>query len=73
MHKVIAKFECTTKINGLLDTRINFNACTEGEENEKWSEATPAGDISIDVVNEVASFFEVGQDYSVEFSKFKGE
>lgn len=64
---VRAKFICVKNINGDVGLQPVF---TDSEENKKFWNATPAGEIKMFITNENAlNEFEVGQEYYIDFTK----
>jgi hypothetical protein len=55
--------------------KVVLNVVSRGEDNKKWSAATPSGQITMTIRNELAmDFFDVGQEYFVTFDPApKGE
>ncbi len=66
---VRAKFTCTHKSDD--GREIQFCPVYSGsEENKKFFEATPGGDIVMFTVNpEASQYFEIGKEYYVDFSR----
>ena len=73
---VIAKFNLTTLIwidpdDHSKGADLTFSACIDGEDNKSWSEATPAGQVTMMVTNPAAlEHFEanVFKDFYLTFS-----
>ncbi|MDD4972478.1 MAG: hypothetical protein PHT07_23860 [Paludibacter sp.] len=78
MEKVKAKFRCNAVIpnswNNGVSTTAHLNAVygTEGE-NADYSKATPSGNLSLVIDNEVpaSKFFEQGKEYYLTFEEAK--
>lgn len=71
MKRVRAKFYVASVVGEQEGSIINLNAVTSGsEENESFFKLTPAGHISLSIVNpETASFFKPGENVYVDFTQ----
>lgn len=57
---------CQTTYGG----SVELNVVTRGEDNKAWSAATPSGQITMTIRNELAlEFFKVGDEFFVDFSR----
>lgn len=72
---VRAKFFCQEVAKTTYGGRVKLNPVTRGEDNKKWASATPSGEITMTIRNELAvEFFDVGEEYYVDFTPApKGE
>jgi hypothetical protein len=68
---VIAKFyvrEITRYSYNPASVTVKLGPVTRGEENKSWAAATPTGDITLGIQNELASRqFELGEEYLITF------
>lgn len=72
---VRAKFFVTEIARTTYGGRIILSAVCRGEDNKAWASATPSGQITMTIRNEVAvEQFDVGEEYFVDFTPApKGE
>lgn len=50
--------------------KVVLRAVTRGEDNKQWASATPSGEITMTIRNELAlDFYDVGEEYYVDFTR----
>lgn len=50
-------------------TSVELNVVTRGEDNKKWSQATPSGQITMQIKNDLAAaMYAPGQEWYVDFT-----
>lgn len=67
---VKAKFYCSNvqTFDGATASSVTLGAVCRGVENAQWSSATPAGNITMSILNDLATAqFKKGQEYEVTF------
>lgn len=73
MKRTRLKFYCSDKEKDTVNkiVRVNLNPVSTGsEENEKFWDFTPAGEMSFTTSNlEAAEIFEVGKEYYIDITK----
>lgn len=66
--KVRAKFYVTEIGKTTWGGKVVLACVTRGEDNKKWSAATPSGQITMTIKNELAlEVFDVGDEFFVDF------
>lgn len=73
--RVRAKFYVEEIAKTIHGGRVKLRVVSRGEDNKKWASATPVGEISMTIRNELAiEFYDVGDEYFVDFTRApKGE
>lgn len=67
--KVRAKFYVDEIAKTIHGGRVRLRVVTRGEDNKQWASATPSGEITMTIRNELAiEFFDVGDEYFVDFT-----
>lgn len=67
---VRAKFYVEEVARTTYGGRVKLRAVSRGEDNKKWASATPSGELSMTIRNELAvEFFDVGEEYYLDFTK----
>lgn len=73
--RVRAKFYVYSISRTINGGSVDLRAVTRGEDNKVWASATPSGQITMTIRNELAlDFYDVGEEYFVDFTRApKGE
>lgn len=67
--KVRAKFYVEEVARTTYGGRVKLRAVSRGEDNKRWASATPSGEITMTIRNELAiDFYDVGEEYFVDFT-----
>lgn len=67
--RVRAKFFCAEVGKTTYGGKVVLRAVTRGEDNKTWASATPSGEITMTIRNELAlDFYDVGEEYFVDFT-----
>lgn len=66
--RVRAKFYCYSVSETVHGGSVDLRAVCRGEDNKKWASATPSGQITMTINNELAlEFYRPGLEYFVDF------
>lgn len=68
--KVRAKFFVQEVGKTTWGGKVVLNVVTRGEDNKAWASATPSGQITMTIRNDLAlEFFDVGDEFFVDFTR----
>lgn len=72
---VRAKMYCEEVAKTTFGGRVKLRVVTRGEDNKEWSAATPVGELSLSIKNELAvEFFDPSEEYFIDITRApKGE